>query len=111
MELALKADEGSTYIITVSFTDDTGAAVTPTSATWTLTDSEGDIVNERDGVAITELSTSNDIVMYGADTAVSNDIGNRRVLTVEAVYDSDAGTDLPMKGEIEFSINDLLNVG
>jgi hypothetical protein len=109
MELALRAVEESTYIVRVSFTDDAGEAVTPNSATWTLSDADGDIINSREEVAITPLSTSADIVLYGDDLAIGTN-GTERKLIVEAEYDSSAGSGLPMKGEVTFYIDDLLNV-
>ena len=105
------AVERSTYAVTVAFTDDAGDAVTPSSATWTLTDKQGTVVNSRDAVTISGLSTSVTLVLSGADLAVGSPyFGAERVLTIEAVYTSDLGAGLPLKSETTFTISDLLNV-
>lgn len=104
------AIEESTYAITISFTDDTGAAVVPTSATWTLTDAQGTVVNSRSAVTISSLAASKTIVLSANDLSLAGYFGKDRILTVEAVYTSSLGSGLPMKQEVRFTITDLLNV-
>lgn len=106
------ANEQSTYPITVSFADENGDAVTPTSATWTLTDTRGNVVNGRDSVEISPLSTSATILLFGADLSLREDVhlGKTRVLTISGFYDSDLGDSLPLNMETEFTINDLVAV-
>jgi hypothetical protein len=52
-----------------------------------------------------------DIVLSGADLALSGarDTGGR-VLTVEAVYDSTEGLNLPLKDDVNFRIVPLVKV-
>lgn len=104
------AFEESTYAITISFTDETGAAVTPSSATWTLTDSQGQVVNSRSAVSISSLAASKTIALSGNDLSLAGYFGVERVLTVEAVYTSSLGSGLPLKQEVHFNITPLLNV-
>lgn len=105
--------EKSTGVFTCAFKDEDGQAITPTSATWTLTDTAGEVVNSRDEVAIVSLATSVDIVLSGDDLAISDGFegsAEERILTVEAVYDSDLGSDLPVKAECRFFIDSLVAV-
>lgn len=92
-----------TYIITCAFKDSAGAAVTPNTLTWDLTDNEGNVINSRSGVSIAVPSTSNAVVLTGAD--LDNDQGNSRVFTIEGTYDSITyGANLPLRGQAEFTI-------
>lgn len=102
--------EKSTGVATCAFKDENGQAVTPTSATWTLSDTSGTVINSREDVVISSLDTSVDIVLSGDDLAISAGFAGdaeERVLTVEAVYDSDLGSDLPAKAECHFYIENL----
>jgi len=110
VRLSTKALELSTYVITVAFTDEAGAAVTPDSITWDLTDSDGNVVNSRQTVAIAVPAASNNIVLSGADLAIPRAEILGRILTVEAVYDSSMGNNLPFKDEVIFEILPLKNV-
>ena len=106
MKLSTNAKRKSTYIITVDFSDDDSNAVAPTSATWTLMDRSGNVINDRSDVAISPLSSSNDIVLSGDDLDISGN-GTTRKLRIDAIYDSDAGTDLPLRDQVEFTIDDI----
>jgi len=109
--LTSRAVERSTYIITAEFEDASGALVVPDSISWTLTDERGRVMNSRSAVAIAVPASSIDIVLNGADLALTGD-GDKggRVLTVEAVYDSTEGLNLPLKDEVRFRIAPLLKV-
>ena len=110
--LTTKATEQSTYIITAAFTDDAGAEVTPKAGlNWTLTDSSGTVVNSRENVSIAAPAASVDIVLSANDLAVSSGADLVRYLTIEGTYDSDAGSDLPIKDQVKFAIADLVAVG
>lgn len=108
--LTPKAREKSTYGVTVRFYDDDGLATVPNAGlTWILTDARGNVVNSRSSVAITAASTIN-IVLSGADLAVSNPDDLLRVVTVQGTYNSTLGSNLPLKEEVGFYIDDLLAV-
>jgi len=104
--------EEGTLKITLSYTDDDGNAVTPNEVFWTLTDKDGTVINEREDVEIETPGTSDDIVIFGDDLALqTGETGSvKRLIYVYGTYDSDAGSDLPLKGECEFFINDLVTV-
>lgn len=108
-EITTHAVENATFVITIAFTDETSAAVTPdTGLNWTLTDAAGNVINSRSAVTITPAS-SVDIILSGNDLAIGNN-GTKRILTIQGTYDSSAGSNLPLKDEIVFYIHDLLAV-
>lgn len=103
-------DRGS-YIEQVDFTDESGAPVTPISATWSLTDGNGAIINSRQDVTITGLASTIYIALSGDDLAY-NPTGTRtdnmRTLVVKATYLSSlTGTQLPLNKAVRFNITDL----
>ncbi len=104
-----RAVEKSTVAVTAAFTDEAGADVTPNALTWTLSTDDGTVINERDSVVITPDSTVT-IVLSGDDLEVFADDSGIRVLTVEGTYDSSLGSDLPLKDELHFAVDDLVNV-
>lgn len=107
-KLTAEAVEGSTYAVTASFRDETGAAVAPDNGlAWTLTDVNGTVVNGREGVTITPASTVT-IVLSGDDLAVPASAGEvTRLLAVEGTYESDLGSGLPIRDEVEFIVRGL----
>lgn len=104
-----KATEESTFVITVVFKDEDGTLVIPVSATWSLSTIDGTIINERDSVGISPAS-SVDIILSGDDLQILEADSLSRVLTIEGTYNSALGSSLPIKDEIYFSIQNLVNV-
>ena len=102
--------EEGTVAITLSWFDEEGNATTPSAATWTLTDTFGNIKNSREDVAITSISTSNTVVLSGDDLKV-NGARTELVMTLNAVYDSANGSDLPLPEEIRFWVDNLITIG
>ena len=108
--LTPNAKEESTYIITVSFKDENDDPATPkVGLNWTLTDTYGVIINERAGEVITPSSTIN-IVLTGEDLAIPSSGSRRRVITIEGAYDSSLGSNLPLKDQAKFEIDQLIAV-
>lgn len=105
------AKDGSTYGVTVAFTDENGDAVTPSAITWTLTTATGSVVNSREDVAVGSPASSVTVVLSGDDLSASA-AGEQGylVLTIEATVDTDLGDDLPLKDEIRICIDDLVAV-
>jgi hypothetical protein len=99
-------NEESTLVISGAFRDEADAAVTPTSATWRLTDTRGTVINSRDGVTITPATTYT-IVLTGPDLPVSASYADGRRVLVAWRYDSTNGTALYGKEEIQFTVTDL----
>lgn len=109
--LTINAAEESTFVVNVAFTDEDSTAVTPTAATWTLTDCDGSIINSREDVTVSSLSSAIDIVLSGDDLALQSGSDNgSRILLIEATYDSTLASGLPLKDQAEFFIADLVAV-
>ena len=111
-ELTTKAAEEGTYIITAAFTDEDGTAIAPVTATWTLTDAAGSVINSRLDVAITSPTSSEEIVLSGNDLSLQSGESGEvlRFLTIKGTYDSDAGSGLTLKGQARFVLSDLIAV-
>lgn len=108
--LEAKAVERSTYVITAAFFDEDDSAVVPTNATWTLTDDLGNVINSRKDVAIVSLDTTVDIVLSSTDLLLPAGAGQvGRVLTVNAVYDSDLGSGLPLVAKTRFVVENVMH--
>ena len=105
--LALAAVEQSTYKITVTYKDEDGRWVVPNTASWTLTDGDGKVINARSDVAIAVPGLTNDIVLQGADLACRSGQDETRIVTVSIEYDSGAGLDLPCKEQVSFPLKNL----
>lgn len=105
-----QAVEKGTYVITLAFFNEDGAAVVPTGATWSLTDRAGAVVNSRSAVSITPLAATATILLQGNDLAVADKRNRARFVTAEWTYNSALGTDLTGKEEIEFYIEELRKV-
>ena len=106
------ANESGTYAITVSFTDEDGAAVVPNSPlTWSLTKADRvTIVNSRVNVSITPASSIT-IVLTGDDLAKdAGQLISWRYLVIEGTYNSTLGNDLPLKDHLRFPIVDIAKV-
>lgn len=108
--LPTHAIEQSTYAIVASFHDENGDPVEPNDdLVWTLTDPQGNVINERERVPVAS-ATSVTIVLHGDDLALLGGSFRRRVLTIEGTFNSDLGTDLELKQEVQFDIADLVAV-
>jgi hypothetical protein len=103
-ELTTAATDGGTYVITASFTDEAGDAVTPNTLTWSLYDRRGAVINSRlDETLVAAASVT--IVLSGDDLLHSD--GAERYLIIEGDYDSSNGSGLPLRVEAHFFVQDL----
>lgn len=101
----------SSAVIRVNFKNEYGSPIVPKSATWTLTKVDGTVVNDRYRVSIADLAASVDVRLSGLDLAVSRGRAVQdRVFTVEAVYDSDYESDIPLNDACIFSVENLTAV-
>lgn len=105
--LSPRAIDRSTYVIAAAFTDETGVAVVPTSITWTLSTDSGNVINSRQDVSITPGATVQ-IVLTNDDLAFAH--GNKRVLTINAIYNSTLGNNLRLRDQVTFTLDDLVMV-
>ena len=109
--LTAEAVEQSTYIVPVTFRDEQGQAIAPTTATWTLTNEYGVVVNGRTAVPLSPLAATVNVVLTGADLRMMGELDNRkRLLLIEATYNSSLGAGLHLREEIEFTVRPLVGV-
>ena len=104
------AVEKSTFAVLVSFFDETGQPVVPNNIIWTLTDAKATVINQESQVAVSVPAATVTILLEGDDLAFQDDeIGPtaKRLITVEADYDSNLGSGLPFKEQAEFFIDNL----
>lgn len=107
MTILSNAPEKGTFVLTAAFTDSAGTAVIPKTATWTLTDSSGTVINSRSAVAFAApLAATESVTLTGLDLAIQANGDLNRIWTVQYTYDSTEGTDCPMSGEAAFRIDD-----
>lgn len=111
--LSLTVGERGTVSVSFTFYDsDTPPnTVTPKSAYWTLSDKYGNVINSRNQVTISPLSSTVIVTLTDDDIQITgdDDDGERR-FTVVAVYDSDLGSDLKLTAERSFQVQDYVNV-
>jgi len=102
--------ESSSYPVRVDVTDELGVAATPISATWSLYDGAGAVVNSRENVAVSGLAATFYIAISGDDLAVTGEtrLDKTRILVVEGTYQSSIGAgQLPFRHAAKFCIEDL----
>ena len=110
--LDITASEQGTIVVRAVFTDEDGASATPASdVLWTLTDTAGTVINNREDETESAASTV-DIVLSGDDLALqSGESGTvERRITVETTYDSTLGNGLPLKQSGAFLVADMVAV-
>lgn len=108
------ANEESTFAIEITFKDEDGNEVTPSTMVWSLVDANGDFINEREEVSIDSPSSTETIVLTGDDLRILEDEERRstvkRWVVFEGRYNSNIGNDLYLKDQVEFTITNLKKV-
>lgn len=97
-------------VIDVTFTNFDGAAFTPKTCKWSLTDSLGVVINSRNRVTVTPTSSTHSFLLQGADLkfAITGVTGNARVFTVEGTFDHALGNDIPFREQFGFKVIDTV---
>ncbi len=111
--LALHAKEQSTYIIYASLLDSDGTALTPNDdIKWSLVDDENNVINSREDVPYESVASSLTITLTGDDLIIQgrSKSPEKRYLVIECTYDSDLGTGLKFKHQVEFYVDNLHKV-
>ena len=107
-----KAQEGSSFGIQVEFYDlaADGEPLTPvvpkSDLTWSLLDLKGNVINNRARVPITPQQIIT-IVLKGDDLLLPGDASEKRRLLIDGSYDSLLGSDLDLRAELEFTVENL----
>jgi len=104
-----EAFEESSFIFDIDFYDEDKDSVIPKTLTWTLTDTSGNVINSREDVVVTPAAQVN-IILSGDDLAITGNSDEIRVITIEATYDSDIGSDIPIKEDYSFKINNIRSI-
>ena len=102
--------EKSSGSIIIRFRDRDDQPVIPNLAAWTLSDENGNAINDREDVSIGSPATQVEILLKGDDLALSSNfsgISEMRVFLVEGTYDSDLGSDIPLKEQCFFYVDNL----
>lgn len=109
--LTTKAPERGTYVIDASFFDEVGAPVVPKAGLrWKLTDANGTVVNGRTAVGITSAAVIH-ILLTDLDLAFGEGlVGPDRYLLIEGTYDSTLGSDLPLREQIVFQVDNFVGI-
>ena len=106
--LSTSVMEGSTLVVTCDFTDEDGNDEIPTAIVWNLVDEDGETVNSRSDVAVSPPAASVDIVLSGDDLPAGGKENAKLYMDVEATYDSDLGSGLKIRGQIEIPVEGIL---
>ena len=101
--LTPRATEGSTFVVTVPFTDENGDPVVPSAVTWTLVDEGGAIVNSHEDEAATPAATV-EIVLTGPDLPADGYLARMLYLTVTGIYNSTLGSDLRLVDQTQIEV-------
>ncbi len=82
-------------------------SVVPSSITYSVSDSEGTIMNGLSNVSVVTPATAITVTLSGTDLSIVNTYNVDRVLTIKAVY---GGSATPQNKEVTFKIDRLVNV-
>ncbi len=103
-------DQG-TQIVQLKFYDEEDVPVVPVTASWTLTDGHGELVNDLEDVTIDNLDTAVFIYTSGADNNYQESgsrLDNTRCIVVKSTYHSSlVDADLPNNKAFKYLIQDL----
>ncbi len=109
-KISTALDDSSRAGIQLELKDAAGATVSAeliTSINYTWSDTNGNVINSRDNVALTVANPAT-IILNAADTVAENSI--HRLLTVTWVYDDTVlGTGTPKTEEYEITLNNFIN--
>ena len=75
----------------------------------TLTDGDGNVVNERQAAEVSPAEQVT-IVLSGDDLAMSAGDDGRRQVVIRATYDGSLGDALPIVGVLEFTVRNVPGV-
>ena len=107
------AVENSSYLIRLDATDELDQAVTPKTGVWSLTDADGNVINNRDQVAISPLAATMYVLLKDDDLALSAGFTGKselRHFLFEGTYDSIYGNDNELKDVLIFPVVNLAKI-
>lgn len=92
MAINVKFKYKSTAVITYEFQDEKGKSAVPKQCSWTLTNSSGEVINNRQDISIDDLSSEINVVLQGDDL-----IESLQYIIFKGIYDSDIGANLSFR--------------
>ena len=114
IKLSKNAVEGSTFTIVVEFNEVTPDEINPivpnSGLKWTLSDKNGNVINEKVDIPIDPPAQSIMIVLSGDDLKTFSGKTTRRYVTVKGTYNGVSGNNLPLIEEGSFQIDNLVGV-
>lgn len=102
--LETPAVAGATYQIAVDLVDEDEFPISPNSVTWTLSDTAGNVINERENVSIENPTSSFTLLLSGSDLLIASDEVEQRVLSITTTYDNALANGLTHFLNIYFTI-------
>jgi hypothetical protein len=99
-----KAPELGSYPIQVQVFDSNDSTIIPDSATWSLFDKRGNIINARENIIVTPEAITN-ILLSGNDLKIGS-FGFDRFLLFEFTYTSTFGAGIPDNEKLFFQIEE-----
>lgn len=102
-------DEGSTFFPIVTFSNENDELVVPNSIVWTLTDSAGNIMNNREDVVVVTPASSIEIKLTGDDLLIDSSM-YIRFLLIKAIYTSSRGSGQTLNKELMFQIVPIVKI-
>jgi len=102
------AMEEGTYVLTFTFLDEAGAAMTPTALNEKLTDLSGTTIN---GIDRSITPSSVQTIVYSATAlTLAQGVGRKRLCTLTGTYNSTYGSALSLVATAEFEIVSVVTV-
>ena len=108
--ISTHARERGHYTVSITFYDEDNALVTPTNLLWTLTDMDGNVINNRDAVTVTPSESTENDILGSADTVIVAGQINERLFLAEWIYNSTYGTGITSKKQAIIVIDDILHL-
>lgn len=103
------AIEGSSFEVSINWTDENGDSVIPDTMAWSLIDADGNIVNSRDATAIGSPAANEVILLTGDDLACSGDSPVKRWVHWAGTYTSAVhGAGKPLIDQTSFDIQPII---
>jgi hypothetical protein len=88
---------------------DAGESFVPKTLSWTLSKTDGSIVNEREDIEVETPASTVTIGLSDLDLVLPAAYDLLRIFTLSGTYDSVLGSDLPIVDEVAFEIDPAIN--
>lgn len=103
---AVPAENGAAKATVGPFKDEDNQTVVPSAVSWSLSKTDGSIVNSRHNVTLTPAGTISWLIS-ASDLAVTDSNNTGRIITVSFTYSSTLGGDVTSRVQAMFNIEDF----